>query len=601
MAPRRWTTSQELEWLQNELPEFLKMQKEQKLTRFYELLYPKWFSHFPERFKYWEPTGNPPHGQEEVDHQNPDSDVLLPLTPEQEAKLEGANEIRRKKLKEWFRNNAKSKTTPGSTSTSKALAQLLGQRARGLCDLKDSEVYSRTYYKTKVQPLVKDDIQENQLDAKNRIAIVQKHVHQCFEAEPEEVKAEIRKEAARINASRKLGSVFSDRRTKEEVYRAIQELPMVLGQICDDLGKLTGGWHFSVVMGGVDPMCPGDIMTLSYHHGKNQDGHSFKAANPDFNEQYLMPFEKHLRRIFSDSSSSLPIPSPSPPQAHTHHDPEEPSIPNDTRTPVPVESLMDPNFPVCDADIDAFLATIGPLASDGPHGEWWQIRNTQTPTPPVVNSPPAITPSVVNSPPAITPSVVNSPPAITPSVINTPPTIPVSSIESPMQGQNSSMVNDSSTPPRIRRPLLNAVPSSLSKSIRLPPADAGDSLPVIRVSATPLPSSVTTTTSVDNNSHSLLPVSSAPAPLTDTTSNPTATNILLPAGSVPPVSTTPPVSTAPGRRSVRATRPSTRAEDANKIGDDITSKHKRKAGSQAVVAVKKCVFQFSVPLFLTQY
>lgn len=102
MAPRRWTTSEELEWLQNELPEFLRMQKEQKLARFYELLFPKWFSRFPERFKYWEPTGNPPHGRNEVDHQNDDSvpdgdeSVLLPLTPEEEAELEGANDIRRK-------------------------------------------------------------------------------------------------------------------------------------------------------------------------------------------------------------------------------------------------------------------------------------------------------------------------------------------------------------------------------------------------------------------------------------------------------------------------------------------------------------------------
>ncbi|KAG1816302.1 hypothetical protein DFJ58DRAFT_850454 [Suillus subalutaceus] len=520
--------SEELEWLQSELPEFLKMQKN-KTHPFLRAAFPK---------MHWEPTGNPPHGWNEVDHQNdnsvPDSDesVLLPLTAEQEAELEGASDIQRKKLKEWFWNNAKSKTTPGNTSMSKAFAQLLGQCARGICDLKDIEVYSRTYYKMKVQPLVDGNIQENQLNAKNQIAIMQKHVHNCFEAEPEEVKAEIREEAAKINASRRLGSIISDTRTKEEIYRiffflaanvlfidvnylmyrAIQELLMVLGQICNDLGKLMGGWHFSLVMGGADPMCPGDIMTLSYHHSKNQDGHSFKAANLDFHEQYLVPFKKYLRHVFhctnrvsAKSPSSLPIPSPSPPQADTHHNPEEPSIPipiespmvipdpsppappdfaslntqNDTRTPVPVESLLDPNFPVCDTDIDAFVATLHLLASDGPHGEWWQIRDTQMPMPPVINPPPAIIP--------------------TPPVINTPPPIAGSPIESPVQGQNSSMVNVSSTPPCIRRPRLNAVPSSLSKSV-----DTGDSLPVMRISATPLPGSVTT------NSHSVLPVSSTP-------------------------------------------------------------------------------------------
>jgi hypothetical protein len=50
---------------------------------------------------------------------------------------------------------------------------------------------------------------------------VQKHIHNCFEAEPEEVKAEIREEAAKINASRRLGSIVSDTRTKEEIYRFV--------------------------------------------------------------------------------------------------------------------------------------------------------------------------------------------------------------------------------------------------------------------------------------------------------------------------------------------------------------------------------------------
>ncbi|KAG2366253.1 hypothetical protein BDR07DRAFT_1458680 [Suillus spraguei] len=54
MAPPRWTTSEELEWLQNELPEFLKMQKDQKLTCFYELLFLRWFSLFPERVTNWD-------------------------------------------------------------------------------------------------------------------------------------------------------------------------------------------------------------------------------------------------------------------------------------------------------------------------------------------------------------------------------------------------------------------------------------------------------------------------------------------------------------------------------------------------------------------
>ncbi|KAG0697142.1 hypothetical protein DFH29DRAFT_878909 [Suillus ampliporus] len=588
MAPWRWTTSEELEWLQNELPEFLKMQKDQRLTRFYELLYPRWFSQFPEHFNYWKPTGNPLREGEGLVCQNDDSgdansdeSSLLPLTPEQEAELEGANEIRQKKLREWFRNNGKSKTTPGNTSTSKAFAHLLGQRACGVRDLKEIEVYSKIYYKTKIQPLVQDDIQENQLDPKKRIGIVQKYTNSCFAAESEEVKGKIREETARINASRRLGGIVSDKRTKEEIYRAIQELPMVLGQICEDLAALTGGWHYTLIMGGPDPMCQGDIMTLSFHHGKGQDGLSFKASNPNFHEQYLAPFEKHLRTVFghidrpsAESSSSSSIPNPYLPAPSDSASPELPvsveansdlnADPEFSGTHVfPHDSLMDPDFSVSEADIDAFITSICPLTADGPNGRWWhsQSQDMQMAAPPLVNSPPAAG----------------------------------SLIESPMPGQNSLLVGASSTPPRIRRPRSNAIPTSLTMSPQLPPVDTlhtanseGDSLPVTPISQS-TPAAVVSNASVaanttllpvldhstpaTANSDSLPPVSGISALLTDTTSIPTTPDTLLPVGSIPPVSS------GPGRHSVRMARPSTRAEDANKIGNNaktITSKRKRK-------------------------
>ncbi|KAG2156993.1 hypothetical protein DEU56DRAFT_905670 [Suillus clintonianus] len=462
MAPPRWTTSEELKWLQNELPEFLKMQRDQKLTCFYELLFPRWFSLFPEHLKYWKPTGNPPREGEAVVHQNDDSSDansdesrLLLLTPDQEAELEGGKEIRRKKLREWFWNHAKSKTTLGNTSTSKAFAQLLGQRARGVRDLKDIEVYSKTHYKTKIQSLVEDDIQQNQLDSKKRIGVVQKYTNTCFAAESEEVKAEIHEETARINASRRLGGIGPGKRTKEEIYRAIQELPIVLGQICEDLAVLTGGWHYTLVMGGPDPMCQGDIMTLSFHHGKGQDGLSFKASNLNFHEQYLAPFEKHLRTVFgrpsaeSSSSSSIshprsPAPSDSASLNAQNNSEELPSSveansdlnagPNFSGMHTfPHGSLMDPNFPVSEADIEQFITLIRPLTVDSTGDQWWhsQSQDMQMAVPPLIN-----------------------PPLAEAGL----------SIELPMQSQNNSLGSHSSTPPRIRRPRLNAFPSPFPMS-----------------------------------------------------------------------------------------------------------------------------------------
>lgn len=69
MAPPRWTMAAELLWLQNEVPTYLQMQKEKKIVWFFELLYPKWFSVFPEHLRVWprEPSENSPDKDTEID------------------------------------------------------------------------------------------------------------------------------------------------------------------------------------------------------------------------------------------------------------------------------------------------------------------------------------------------------------------------------------------------------------------------------------------------------------------------------------------------------------------------------------------------------
>ncbi|KAG1898333.1 uncharacterized protein F5891DRAFT_981972 [Suillus fuscotomentosus] len=222
-----------------------------------------------------------------------------------------------KKLWEWFRNNSKGKTTPGGSSTGRALSVLLGQRARGTRDLKEIEVYSKLHYESKVKPLVEDTLKNNIVQPTQRLSTVQLHTTECFAEESEEVKKEIREETVCLNASRRLGDVEGQHpRTKEEVYRTIQELPLILGQVFEELSALTGGWHYTVVMGGADPLCEGDIMTLSYHHGKTADGLSFKASTPNFHEQYLLPFERHLGYIHGPSSKCISAPSSTPTSSH---------------------------------------------------------------------------------------------------------------------------------------------------------------------------------------------------------------------------------------------------------------------------------------------
>ncbi|KAG2110420.1 hypothetical protein DEU56DRAFT_762323 [Suillus clintonianus] len=152
-----------------------------------------------------------------------------------------------------------------------------------------------------------------------------------------------------------------------------------------------------------------------------------------------------------------------------------------------------------------------------------------------------------------------------PPLINPPLAEAGLSIELPMQSQNNSLGSHSSTPPRIRRPRLNAFPSPFPMSPRLPPVDALH------------------TANTDGHSLPAPHISQSTLPATHISQSPPAAVIR----------SVPPTSSAPGRRSARTTRPSTRAEDANKIGDDartITSKRKRKgvtAGSTAHAVAAK--------------
>ncbi|KAG1887677.1 hypothetical protein F4604DRAFT_1674861 [Suillus subluteus] len=370
MAPPRWTNA-----------------KEKKLTQFFESLFPKWFNDFLEET---ELNGSPPCientgidelGGAVIDSVNETAQpelINIPESAEQEGSESNSWPMQAgeqcKQLQEWFWNNSKGKTTPGSSSTSKALSALLGQRARRTQDLKEVEVYSKLHYESKVKPLVSDTLKNNPIQPTQRLSTVQQHTTDCFADELEEVKHEIQEETAHINAARRLGDVVGQSlRMKEEVYQAIQELPIILGQIFEDLSILMGGWHYTLVMGGADPLCEGDIMMLSsYHHSKTADGLSFKASTPNFHEQYLLPFEQHLGCIHGPSSKSMLPVTPS----------STPTLP--CLLPAGLisldgtldESSLRPNQPlsVVDSSLD-----FDALAGTNEHGEWSMPTSSSDP------------------------------------------------------------------------------------------------------------------------------------------------------------------------------------------------------------------------------
>ncbi|KAG1876676.1 hypothetical protein DFJ58DRAFT_721139 [Suillus subalutaceus] len=217
MAPLRWTSAEQLLWLQNEMPGYLQMQKEKKLSRFFDALFPRWFSDFPEET---ELNGSPPC----------DTNA-------------GINEP----------NGADINEPSGADINEPSSADINEPSGAG----------------------IESVIETAQLDSLNATDSVEQEDNQSNS--PPIRAAERRKAMLRVSI-------------REQRKKSI-ELPLILGQVFEELSALTGGWHYTVVMGGADPLCEGDIMTLSYHHGKTTDGLSFKASTPNFHEQYLLPFE----------------------------------------------------------------------------------------------------------------------------------------------------------------------------------------------------------------------------------------------------------------------------------------------------------------------
>ncbi|KAG2047000.1 hypothetical protein BDR06DRAFT_1014254 [Suillus hirtellus] len=311
----------ELLWLQNKVPTYLQMQKEKKILQFFELLYPKWFSSFPEHLRVWprEPSQNSPDKDTKINESGLDL-----ANDEVNTELDHENS----KLREWFQNNTKGKTTPGGTSTSKILSTLLGQRARGTRDLNEVEVYSQIHYESKVKPLVSDNIKENNLVLPDqKLHAIRQHTSECFANESEDVKDEVQDETVQINAARKLGSV-----ALMPFGSAIQELPIVLGQIFEELSTLMGDiMTLRSVLLAISFAIVNSSSFVSYHHGKSLEGLSFKTLTPNFHEQYLLPFEKHLGRIYGPSVKGTSVPasasSSPPPSTVNLNSPSAPSAP----------------------------------------------------------------------------------------------------------------------------------------------------------------------------------------------------------------------------------------------------------------------------------
>ncbi|KAG1722260.1 hypothetical protein EDB19DRAFT_1835078 [Suillus lakei] len=208
IAPLRWTSAEQLAWLQNEVPTYLQMQKEKKLFWFFELLYPKWFRS----------ENSPDDNDANINQSSLNSDVAIneiiakldhenPIIPISDVeKQSNLDPELAEVLKDAIKHQCKVRIL---ISHYTEIAGVVSKQHKRKDQTRwDFDEQSPIYNAGTVKPLVVDDIRENKLALPDqRLCAVRHHTGECFVKELEDVKDEVRVETQCINTARKLGSV----------------------------------------------------------------------------------------------------------------------------------------------------------------------------------------------------------------------------------------------------------------------------------------------------------------------------------------------------------------------------------------------------------
>ncbi|KAH9834381.1 uncharacterized protein C8Q71DRAFT_724986 [Rhodofomes roseus] len=303
MPTCQWTTDAELDFLQSYQESFRSHQLSQSLQRFWPDIYNTWFTVFPEKSRIL-------------------PDVEGKLSDEQQTLLQNSIKTckRTQKIYNWY-NNLNSQQNRKAKATRVNLDVL---RPKGSRTLKDTELYSRKYYKDRVQPLVETELGERKVLKVERIEVIKWWTKQAYDAEDEDVKAEIQEEIRTLCASRAehgtSESEGAEEVTDEHVINAIasqallDDLPAILRQIFLELHRKTG-WYFLVLAAGEVPGSDGQYKTISFHQeGDNLEHNIGRLSN--FVDQFVRPFLEYTRDEINDTkasreSTSLPARSPS--------------------------------------------------------------------------------------------------------------------------------------------------------------------------------------------------------------------------------------------------------------------------------------------------
>ncbi|KAJ7829135.1 hypothetical protein B0H13DRAFT_2372764 [Mycena leptocephala] len=309
MAPPRWTTGEQLDFLRTWLSEYLKHQANRSLARFWPALFEAWFARFSEY-----PNIGLPH---------PDAAEAEPLTDAQMVVLGNAIKARKNKLSNWFRYQRSALTRRrrnGLSHSPASIAHALfrqkpARRSRRHQPIKlfqkrnaillREQLTEAGYDKINEETAAAEDedgwVDESESTAATRIKDARKRhmglrvqiTQQLWAAaDPEE-----RATCERLAVAEKLPSTDNAEPTPEQCQMAIDETSDMFGRVNSAYGDRTG-WKGIEIWGGPNPRLGGELSIKVICYGTSPAGNTFEEAHPTFRNAVVVPFQKWLKPSF---------------------------------------------------------------------------------------------------------------------------------------------------------------------------------------------------------------------------------------------------------------------------------------------------------------
>ncbi|KAG0700902.1 hypothetical protein DFH29DRAFT_1000707 [Suillus ampliporus] len=294
MPAAQWTTKEQYEWLQEQLPEHIALHSEDKdYTHFWAKTHLYWFKRWPEQATLF-----------------PDIPLEITLTEEQQAAELAAKKTCKVRLWTWFRwwTNASKKNHGLKKEISDfETTLLLKSRTKSVED-----IYMDMVYDEQIKPLVKVEQEVGNIATAGCCMVLgRKFCKELLEDESDEVKKEVRE---KYNKQKKVKKDMlddkadnNDKTDTDAIVKGIDDLPIIC-QCFAHLIKKKTRFIVSFTCAGLDPRQNWDIVTLLCHPSETPAGSNFSQLCPDKDNTFLAAYQQYAESIFPPNKRNPLLP-----------------------------------------------------------------------------------------------------------------------------------------------------------------------------------------------------------------------------------------------------------------------------------------------------